>query len=192
MDPLDLRIAIMQLKEKGLIPAPHFTAEQLCQRLDIPIEKRLSVGHALRRLGFRKVSERKVRRKKGELISVPARWEPPQHFPDAALMERRLWQNGLNTGQVQRGMSAGHKDAKILEAAMRQLMKREITLDTRGALKKAIDKIVVDTLAKLRDNNFTHSEVAVAAGESPDANPEAILDRIRLLVKFLEMKGQSK
>lgn len=184
MDSLDLRIAIMELKEKGRLPVPDCTAEQVCDRLGLPPEKLLSVGIALRRLGFRKVSPQKTRRKGENTVKIPALWEPPQHFPAAAIMERQLRNRGLNTGQVQRGMSAGHKDAQILEDALRELLIDRVDIDKRGALKRAIDKTVVDTIAKLRDNYFTHSEVALWIGESPDANPAAIEHRIRGLAKF--------
>ena len=187
MTPLEMRIAIAELYDTGKI-AGKATVQDIVVALGSPEGKQRSVGIALKRLGF----ERGDRRRAGSTRKSPfCEWTPPAEWPADFKAERRMRQLGMDSGQVQRASLAAFGMGDVLDDAIDALLIGRVEIGARGKLKAEIKRIVVDTLAELREDSIARRELAEWLREAPDANKQFLENRVKGLVRIATRRSNS-
>lgn len=180
MDSLDLRIAILDLKESGRLSTQP-TTEEVRVKLDLPADKLRSISMAFRKLEFEeKTPLKRVRNKP----NIPAVYKVPARFPESVKMERRLRRRGFSVGQVKNMMRQAANAPDIVDKAIGKLLVKNVPVEKRGALGRAIREVIVAMHEEMTYDLVTRREIAEWIGESPKMHKSALENRIRGLVKF--------
>ncbi len=180
MDSLDLRIAILELKETGRLSRVA-TTEEVRLKLGLGTEKLRSISMAFRKLEFEVKTEQKIRQNEP---NIPRIYNVPARFPDSVYMERRLRQRGFSLGQVKTQMRQAAQVPDFVDKAIGELLVENVPVEKRGELGKAIRKVIFDMHHDMKYDLITRREVAEWIGEAPSSPKSAIENRIRGLVRF--------
>ncbi len=180
MDSLDLRIAILDLKETGRLGRVA-TVDDVRLKLGLGKEKARSIGMAFLKLEFEVKSEQKYRRNKP---NIPRVYTVPARFPESVHMERRLRQRGFSPGQVKNQMRQAAQVPDFVDVAIGDLLTANVPVEKRGALGKAIRDVIFDMHRTMKYDAIARREIAEWIGESPNMPKSAIENRVRGLVRF--------
>ena len=174
-NPLDRRIAIMELYDSGEFYGP-CTAEEMARFVGGTLR---GVAVALKDLGFttaRKASAKRVptgEGRKTRLERIPRQYARPGLWPEKWLLRRDLRVLGMSVSAVNRANLTKVED-RYVEAALNKIVADNPSgvkdiLKTKGVYRNELNKVVrasvLDTVPK--------RDLAKALGESPDNTTSA-------------------
>ena len=177
-NPLDRRIAIMDLFDSGELSGPYTVAE-IIERVGGTNQ---GVTRALRDMGFTIAKRESARRvptghgRRTRLVRIPRQWARPAQWPELFELQRRLRKMGMSVGAVKDANKAVIPERYVEQAIGEVFLNNPGVLDAikrRGVYKKALKKVVKDGML----NTVPVPELADALGESRDSVPAYLINR---------------
>jgi hypothetical protein len=184
-NPLDRRIAIMDLFDSGEFTGP-CTAVEMVERVGGTVQ---GATRALRDLEFTIVRRESVRREKigigrrTKAVKIPRQYGRPLVWPEAFELRRRLRKMGMSAGAAKQANVTIVPERFIEQSIEEVFADNPGVLDAikrRGVYKKALKRVVANSML----NTVSVKELAAALGEDPAVmTPGAMVGKVEVLTR---------